>query len=231
MYGNFDQLIDQPYNWKLPILLSYFPLFLYPDNHQKIPSFKGNLQTLITSVNEENSGNSFFFDQVPTSLLIHPRLQGWKSSNLKWPKGVPVISFTFNLKFDVISTLVKNTGNNIQIDQEYLLFEFSSIDLIYAHKFQIFVLINLSSVNDSTFEGNLKYTLKFYDKDGLVDSKTINISIEVSSKDPGEKKILNYSKERNPFFTTRYINLGFYQVLSPQSLVFRVSLFLSVESR
>jgi hypothetical protein len=213
-YGNFGQIIIQKLKTKHPILTSYFPLFAFADEISQLSSL-GPEQTVLAP---SDRGQPQYFRDLPQNMLIHPRFPGFDSNVLYFPAGLPFTCSMFVFRFDLISSKHRVFNNPTELNQEYTLFEYETISLTENFKVEVRALFVLSSSDSEVFNGKITYTL-------IINSKEINsISLEINDPNNTGKKTryLNYAQTRPPLLNERLLKLGFYQVISPLTIMLRV---------
>jgi hypothetical protein len=202
---------------KYPELMSYFPLYVFSEEVSRVTSL-GPEQSILTPTPR---GQHPFFKDLPQSLLIHPRFPGFSSNVFSFPANLPFACSLMVLKFNLISNKMINKSEIFtEFSQKFTLLEFQTIDLGRNLKCKINAFVELTINEFGFFIGRITYSILVNDDN----SKMTSITIEV--KGPGN----NYDPKthvnrigNNYDLNQRFINQGFYQVLSPQTLFFRVS--------
>jgi hypothetical protein len=179
----------------------------------------GPEQMLLT---QTDHGQGDFFRNVPNSLLVHPSFQGWTSSSSLFPKDLPFFCSLISFKYDMISSKKETQNVSSFINEEYVLFEYRTLNLNSNISAVVKANFTMQKKN-GIYEGTVQYVLS-------VNSNS-NEEIIVDIEDPLKsndlknetKKYKNRVATTHSFLSENYINQGFYQLLSPQTIFFRVS--------
>jgi hypothetical protein len=215
-FGNFELIRYENYKNKFPSLISFFPLYAFSEEVSRISSL-GPEETVLAAI-QKNKGK--FFKEVPQTTLIHPRFGGFSSNILSFPENLPFVCSLVVLKFDIISSkLLDSVTDPTTFNQKFQLFEYQTVNLNSNINAKVNAEIELTLDELGHFTGKIKYELL------INDSHSNDVTIDV--KDPennfDSKTHLNKAKLNQNALNYRFEREGFYQVLSPQTLIFRVS--------
>ena len=218
MYGNI-QVFSNP-NWfsKWPTLLGYFPLYLYSDNHNKIPSLGGTEQILLMNNGIHNQNCSFFSD-LPSPVLIYSKFYGWKTNEILNNTILPRISYTIDFKFDILTSVKRDPSKTIAFSESYNLLSFIFQKDSSEYKFYLNTSVTLESTNDLVFTGAINYEIQ-WKKLGNENKKNFTLLVVTSSSNPFV--VQNKCEFPCPYLTSRQVRMGLRSVLSPQNLIIKV---------
>jgi hypothetical protein len=171
---------------------------------------------------QTDHGQSGFFKNVPNSLLIHPRFQGWTSSSSLFVKDLPFFCSLISFKFDMISSKKETLNVSSFIGEEYVLFEYRTLTL--NANISVVVRANFVMVKkDGIYQGTVRYILSVNSID--TDEVVVDIidPLENNEINNEDQKYKNRVATSHSFLSENHISQGFYQLLSPQTIFFRVS--------
>jgi hypothetical protein len=214
-FGKFKQISYEESKNKLPALISYFPLYAFSEEVSQVSSL-GPEETILAAIKK---GQSAYFKDLPQTMLIHPRFRGFSSNTLSFPEDLPFACSLVVLRFDIISSkLMDNTTGKTTFQQKFQVFEYKTLNFHSNINAKIYAKIDLTLNDFGHFIGKIKYQLfinNLHSGEIIIDAK--DPESEYDSKTHKNKAKLNQN-----VLNHRLKNEGFYQVLSPQTLIFRV---------
>jgi hypothetical protein len=215
-FGNFGHIQYVNYKNKFPSLISFFPLYAFSEEVSRISSL-GPEETVLAAT-QNNRGN--FFREVPQTMLIHPRFGGFSSNILSFPENLPFVCSLVVLRFDIISSKLRDSITDpTTFNKKFQLLEYQTVNLESNINAKVNAELELTLNQLGHFTGKIKYELLINDSH-LSD---ITIDVKDSENNFDSKTHLNKVKWNKNTLNHRFEREGFYQVLSPQTLVFRVS--------
>ena len=151
------------------------------------------------------------------SLLSDPRFPGWEVADTLPSKGRPAACSLFVLRFDAISSLRHSTSASATnaVLKTFSLLEYRRLGLSSDFAVGLRVDLDLMSVGAGVFEGSVLYTL-------VVDSAEVSSLRIAVVEDPTSPDYVNRAGQVEPHLTQRQMNKGVYQLLSAQTIFFRV---------
>jgi hypothetical protein len=214
-FGNFGHIQYEEYKYKFPSLISFFPLYAFTEEVSGISSL-GPEETVLAAI-QKNKGN--FFKEVPQTMLIHPRFGGFSSNILSFPENLPFVCSLVVFRFDIISSKFKdNITDPTTFKQKFQLLEYQTVNLNSNINAKINAEVDLTLNKFKHFTGKIKYELLINDSD----SSNIKMDVKEPKNKYDSKTHINKAKLNQNALNHRFEHEGFYQVLSPQTLIFRV---------
>lgn len=203
---------------KVPDLKSFFPLYAFPNEYLRIFSL-GKMKTFFFPT---NYSSKVFFKDTPISLLNNQKYESWSSNVISLPENIPCYSQTFVYKFDIISNIKRKPGIVNTLDQNFTLFSLKFTNPSLESTIHFKLVFDISANYTNTFTGNVQLKIKEL-KSGVTQTfKSIVIFIEESLGNSSNPEWLNLMNSKN-FYTNKKLNdFGFFQVLSPQTIIFQV---------
>lgn len=217
-YGEYPFFFYTGYMSKVPRLDSYFPLYAYANDYIRIPSF-GDLPVFLTPGNYLNKSS---FQMTPISLLNISKGEFWESNIISLPKNIPSFTQTFLYKFDVISNIKRKDGININITTKFFVFSLKITKPNNNLLLKVGIYFVLNSVGFNSFEGQVTVVIFKIQNGMILETKNKTFDILESRIDINKIQWVNKMNSTDIFTNRRIKKLGFYQVVSPQTIIIKV---------
>ena len=208
-FGSIGKQDWSEFKIKDPALIAYFPLYGFTEEYTVIPSIGRQGTTL----GQTKHTTTAFFENIPKTLLLHPKFPGWETSTLDFSEDLPFMCLLVVLGFEAICSAKE--GPNLQ---EFTLMQFKSLNLTNNISLKLKAELDLTSSGDSQYFGTLTFWLLM----NQVESFRISVKVKTINDVLNPEDLTNFSGVKSAHLSNRFESRGFYQVLSSQTLFIRV---------
>lgn len=218
-FGEYPQILFNRYPNQVPTLNSFFPLYAFSQEHQRIFSFGEEKNVFLPSRTKVDS----IFKSTPQSLLFSEFSESWRSNFISLYDDLPFLSQIFVYRFDMISNIKRKENVMRNTSLECVLFSINFETENGTFIFSLSINIFLGAEYTDIFTGFAELSISG-ELDGVeVASRIFNIQILENRINSSNPEWINRMKNGSDYFNSKMREFGFYQILSPQTIIIKVS--------